>query len=934
MGSSKNIIQLIKNKTKKYLPKKFKGFIKDQLRVFRSKESNNKDSGKKFNNHIEVDGIVCKRLTSVEADKKKSNQHEFNGSNFLKELLGKNEPKEYQVTFAWIESRHKLVTEVGFVTWYDSRRSHPSRSEYRLYFKENIISRKFSVNDPLFIIKRSDNSLLLISTKAYSDVESQLLFLFSLKNTNFEINKKSRDIFQKGEILDLEFKSRAVDKYILDFFINSSIEEEPIALEEEIEEAIKEEKTTLNKKIKSEKPNKEFYKYRNLSFKDQLQQVKDSLEFSEQTKNYSNNVDFRENEVEKFIYKKSEETTIISNDSEFLSAKVEENSIDIDLEEIQNDESQNSFLDLMADNNIICISPPGHGKTATAISAVGKYLDISETTRLQNIYFLTFTKAATREARKRLKNIDPYQSIRCFTIDSFAGQINQLVKNQTGEKFYCKNYDESIELATKFVSGICEAESSKLVKSFLNNQIDLLIIDEAQDINDIRNKFMKYIISSIHKDSRILIFGDPVQEIYTFQNKGVKGTFLNYAISNTYNKFIRHELKINHRVKNKKLLNSFKIARDIYKLENISIKNKNLKLINYLKEFHKSSLEDKSESGSVFLFRRNIDVLNSVLLRFQSRKKSAFRISYLHEINEPFLAFLIKEFFPYEKVSLDKIWTFIEGFDINKLEKIYEIDQIGELIDNIENYYGDGQENIEIKRIVDDFDNSIVPDFFSTKTWGKGKNTFSSIHSYKGREAKDIVLNYASDSISSDEEEFRVYYVALTRAVEKLRFREFNSEKILYKKYYGKREYMPNLKAVAFGLAGDFVWSNEPDHYESDMQQEWLAKNAKNIFEVEIIRNITRNKEDSYDLITKKDGKYLGCLSFQMKEILKREYDNQIPSRFKNVFMVGTTATLIEKYLPDEEFNKNVKIIMKKIQKKPKVIFKPNIIGLLESRNG
>ena len=59
MGSSKNIIQLIKNKTKKYLPKKVKGFLKDQLKVFRSNELNNKDSGKKFNNHIEVDGIVC-----------------------------------------------------------------------------------------------------------------------------------------------------------------------------------------------------------------------------------------------------------------------------------------------------------------------------------------------------------------------------------------------------------------------------------------------------------------------------------------------------------------------------------------------------------------------------------------------------------------------------------------------------------------------------------------------------------------------------------------------------------------------------------------------------------------------------------------------------------------------------------------------------------
>ena len=46
MDSSKNFIQLIKNKTKKYLPKKVKGFIKDQLKVFRSNELNNKESGK------------------------------------------------------------------------------------------------------------------------------------------------------------------------------------------------------------------------------------------------------------------------------------------------------------------------------------------------------------------------------------------------------------------------------------------------------------------------------------------------------------------------------------------------------------------------------------------------------------------------------------------------------------------------------------------------------------------------------------------------------------------------------------------------------------------------------------------------------------------------------------------------------------------------
>ena len=48
--------------------------------------------------------------------------------------------------------------------------------------------------------------------------------------------------------------------------------------------------------------------------------------------------------------------------------------------------------------------------------------------------------------------------------------------------------------------------------------------------------------------------------------------------------------------------------------------------------------------------------------------------------------------------------------------------------------------------------------------------------------------------------------------------------------------------------------------------------------------------------------------------IVKKEYGNNIPSRFKNVFMVGTTATFIEQFLPDEEFNKNLALIRKKIQ--------------------
>ena len=65
----------------------------------------------------------------------------------------------------------------------------------------------------------------MISTKAYSTVESQLLYLFEIDNNNFENKRNSRDVFQKGEILDFEFKSRALDDYVLEFFRESSRDE-------------------------------------------------------------------------------------------------------------------------------------------------------------------------------------------------------------------------------------------------------------------------------------------------------------------------------------------------------------------------------------------------------------------------------------------------------------------------------------------------------------------------------------------------------------------------------------------------------------------------------------------------------------------------------------------------------------------------------------
>ena len=48
--------------------------------------------------------------------------------------------------------------------------------------------------------------------------------------------------------------------------------------------------------------------------------------------------------------------------------------------------------------------------------------------------------------------------------------------------------------------------------------------------------------------------------------------------------------------------------------------------------------------------------------------------------------------------------------------------------------------------------------------------------------------------------------------------------------------------------------------------------------------------------------------------------------------MVGTTTALIEDFLPREEDNKKIVEINKNIQNKPKIIFYPNVVGILSPK--
>jgi hypothetical protein len=153
------------------------------------------------------DGVAVKRLSAVEADPLKSNQHEFAGGH-LRGMFGEDDRKDIPARFVWLNDEQEGVSEPGTVSWYDTRRKQLHRGpEYRLYYADNPVSSLMRTGDSFFVATRPDGTIMVIVVPKGSTVESQLVWLFGIRT-------ESEDFFAKDEVDDskLDFAAR----YILD----------------------------------------------------------------------------------------------------------------------------------------------------------------------------------------------------------------------------------------------------------------------------------------------------------------------------------------------------------------------------------------------------------------------------------------------------------------------------------------------------------------------------------------------------------------------------------------------------------------------------------------------------------------------------------------------------------------------------------------------
>lgn len=129
------------------------------------------------------EGVVAKRLSSVEIDGLHSNQHEFNGTNALKCLFGR-ERLTLTTRFLYVDDEMVEVSEDGILTWYDARERNPERSEFRLYYKAPEVSKRAQTGDPLFVILKRDGTALVIIAPGESTIASQIAWLFGVNITD------------------------------------------------------------------------------------------------------------------------------------------------------------------------------------------------------------------------------------------------------------------------------------------------------------------------------------------------------------------------------------------------------------------------------------------------------------------------------------------------------------------------------------------------------------------------------------------------------------------------------------------------------------------------------------------------------------------------------------------------------------------------------
>src|SRR3546814_8443956 len=94
------------------------------------------------------EGVALKRLSAVEADETRTNQHEYNATRAMLDFMGRpSDAIRIPTRFIYLDDENDPLVEDAFLTLYDTRANQPHRSaEYRFYFPTTQVSERANTN--------------------------------------------------------------------------------------------------------------------------------------------------------------------------------------------------------------------------------------------------------------------------------------------------------------------------------------------------------------------------------------------------------------------------------------------------------------------------------------------------------------------------------------------------------------------------------------------------------------------------------------------------------------------------------------------------------------------------------------------------------------------------------------------------------------------
>lgn len=169
------------------------------------------------------EGIGVKRLSVVDAEPKRSNQHEIGTTRKMRDdFLGEEHQRKYKAIYIWLGEEQDGITVDSWATHYDARLPNPERApEWRLYYPSNPVTETMKPGDTLFLAKDKSGVLLFIVAPQSSTSEQQLFYLFGVhpEGQSFvtrEFDKTDPELdFAARYILDelgIEFEDPETDK--------------------------------------------------------------------------------------------------------------------------------------------------------------------------------------------------------------------------------------------------------------------------------------------------------------------------------------------------------------------------------------------------------------------------------------------------------------------------------------------------------------------------------------------------------------------------------------------------------------------------------------------------------------------------------------------------------------------------------------------------